>query len=990
MADSEDEEEQAAAPPPPPPMPALPAIPATPGGTALATTDPPPEEEAEGGDKPVLADFIVKETGKKNRCVFLPNDTRLSIGQLDDLFKIVWEVLPLADKVAPGQPTIIASDAGTVHPTQFATRDLTRRPQFKKYWDNAVKHTNRALKNAEVSEQEKEDYALMVINEVVFLKLKTIFASVLDAADIADNWIVIDRVNGKSPAADLLIESAKDQSESTPTVVVIDSFSRLKNFTCDEAKECIEKMKTVRNAGCDYAVDASPPTAPAPVKRFYQTADFADPKVYVGQELPRPAEKAHIGADGRVPDRVVWQYFYLQTFFASGTHYILCEDPNDAPDISVLGKFGYIYANGQALVVPRLKTNIQQGKPLVMLHNTGGVTQAFASLRAGMISSQPPPESKDLLDNWIELVSPQPWAQTFGLPEILMIKELHERAPMLLDDTVVTVDTLEDGTEKTLQVLMACFSAASGVPELGLGEAAKLCVLTAWKRHMTLVHNAEKFEATADKSQLLLYSMAIISTSSSVIYGQEAALGIGPPGSGSGEAASGAAAALPGGAGDLLGAVGGVEGAAALAGRRLMEVVAPVAAAVGGAAAAAATYAGWDMEGYYGRELSEATWNDGLLNLSPLGYSLIVLPIFTALVNTVRSRQRPREKWATCKMAAMQIVCQIYEFRLRVNAYDVDKPLPPDPTTGEVPNISKKMRETMARSTFVDTCTQIYSKAISAEVSKGGALKMNEATKKRLNDKDSKAQFEQALRQHVKSKILRDGGGSGMSAQEKKAAKMAKAQLAAKGPGAIAGIASKLPGPLGKMLGANSAKIMAAANEALDDAMEEGAAPAEPQAPAPAPGAKAELPDDLVSQMTIDKYMQLRVRPLSSYLEKRAVAMSKRLMRLEMGVIAMNTAGSVLAVFKYATYISITVAIASQLMSIIDYFYIPSQLAAVNQALEQVHNLISEYDSWSLVQRSSSAKKTKCVQIVEQAMLSITQAQTATSSALPGQEEEEE
>ena len=310
---------------------------------------------------------------------------------------------------------------------------------------------------------------------------------------------------------------------------------------------------------------------PAPVKRFYQTADFADPKVYVGQELPRPAEKAHIGADGRVPDRVVWQYFYLQTFFASGTHYILCEDGNDAPDISVLGKFGYIYANGQALVVPRLKTNIQQGKPLVMLHNTGGVTQAFASLRAGMISSQPPPESKDLLDNWIELVSPQPWAQTFGLPEILMIKELHERAPMLLDDTVVTVDTLEDGTEKTLQVLMACFSAASSVPELGLGEAAKLCVLTAWKRHMTLVHNAEKFEATADKSQLLLYSMAIISTSSSVIYGQEAALGIGPPGSGSGEAASGAAAALPGGAGDLLGAVGGVEGAAALAGRRLME-----------------------------------------------------------------------------------------------------------------------------------------------------------------------------------------------------------------------------------------------------------------------------------------------------------------------------------------------------------------------------------------------------------------------------------
>ena len=112
--------------------------------------------------------------------------------------------------------------------------------------------------------------------------------------------------------------------------------------------------------------------------------------------------------------------------------------------------------------------------------------------------------------------------------------------------------------------------------------------------------------------------------------------------------------------------------------------------------------------------------------------------------------------------------------------------------------------------------------------------------------------------------------------------------------------------------------------------------------------------------------------------------------RLETAVITLNTTGAVLAVLGSADWIAVTVAAASQCMSIIDYFYIPSQLAAINQALEQVHNLISEYDSWSLVQRSSSAKKTKCVQIVEQAMLSITQAQTATSSALPGQEEEEE
>ena len=48
-------------------------------------------------------------------------------------------------------------------------------------------------------------------NDVLFHKLKTIFASVLDAAAVAENWIVIDRTNAKSPAAELLIEAAMGQ-----------------------------------------------------------------------------------------------------------------------------------------------------------------------------------------------------------------------------------------------------------------------------------------------------------------------------------------------------------------------------------------------------------------------------------------------------------------------------------------------------------------------------------------------------------------------------------------------------------------------------------------------------------------------------------------------------------------------------------------------------------------------------------------------------------
>ena len=98
--------------------------------------------------------------------------------------------------------------------------------------------------------------------------------------------------------------------------------------------------------------------------------------------LPRAAEAEHLKgrADGKPPERVRWQYSYLQTFFGAGTHYIVLDNPSDAPDLSGLGKIGYVVANGQGLMAPRLKQRIAAGESIVMLHNTGGVVQAWASL----------------------------------------------------------------------------------------------------------------------------------------------------------------------------------------------------------------------------------------------------------------------------------------------------------------------------------------------------------------------------------------------------------------------------------------------------------------------------------------------------------------------------------------------------------------------------------------------------------------------------------
>ena len=90
----------------------------------------------------------------------------------------------------------------------------------------------------------------------------------------------------------------------------------------------------------------------------------------------------------------------------------------------------------------------------------------------------------------------------------------------------------------------------------------------------------------------------------------------------------------------------------------------------------------------------------------------------------------------------------------------------------------------------------------------------------------------------------------------------------------------------------------------------------------------------------------------------------------------------ILALFN-GEWIAVTVAVASVSMAFLDYFYIPSQLAATNKALEDCHNLLLYWDSLSLVQRKTRAVKSKVCSTVEGAVLGLCQARTGVSSALP-------
>ena len=135
-----------------------------------------------------------------------------------------------------------------------------------------------------------------------------------------------------------------------------------------------------------------------------------------------------------------------QRCVASISHHLLPElvplralcTPSHTSPLSSLVRTATFCANGEcAPWCERLKRLIKGGSPVLMLHNTGGVTQAFASIRKAILAGNPlPPKAGEILDqssaHYLELVSPAPWVKKFGLPEVLMMLELHQRAPMLL------------------------------------------------------------------------------------------------------------------------------------------------------------------------------------------------------------------------------------------------------------------------------------------------------------------------------------------------------------------------------------------------------------------------------------------------------------------------------------------------------------------------------------------------------------------------------
>jgi hypothetical protein len=415
----------------------------------------------------------------------------------------------IKSRIAP--PTADEDDAGDLHPPSPIIDLKQVMAKSIEEWQDELEPQDTDALLADSS-----------INNVVFMKLKEVFCALLDAAALAGSWIIVDRTDGQgSASAELLLELALDRGVQRPIIVAIDSLERL-----GWAREGRRAHRMLNQLNQLFHNDEGASQTPNGTEKelkidfMYSSDEFDSASSFATEpdsRLPFAVLDEHrrTAYAGTCDPSRKWRYFYVDGLFANATHYILKNNDRDEFNIEGISRMGHIYAHGDTRTYKRLRANMQQGKPIVMLHNSGGVVTAFSWLQRVMAFSRPPPPP-DLLRGPLKFLianlSNANWVKDFGIPEVLMMKGLADRAPQLFRKNVVSVDILTDTEEQTLEVITGCFAAAGGVPELGLGNAEVNVVFNAWNLHCTLCDNALSFWRTSVIAQMTIWTLSLITT----------------------------------------------------------------------------------------------------------------------------------------------------------------------------------------------------------------------------------------------------------------------------------------------------------------------------------------------------------------------------------------------------------------------------------------------------------------------------------------------
>jgi len=138
-------------------------------------------------------------------------------------------------------------------------------------------------------------------------------------------------------------------------------------------------------------------------------------------------------------------------------------------------------------------------------------------------------------------------------------------------------------------------------------------------------------------------------------------------------------------------------------------------------------------------------------------------------------------------------------------------------------------------------------------------------------------------------------------------------------------------------------------------------------------------PDNYFSPMTIETYVQFRVKPLLNIVNSRTPVIAASNLRWTMLTLICTTVGTGLAAFGAKEWVVVSGGLATACTSISQHKKINERLLAYNTASVELQTMLVMMQSLSVVMRRTSATKTKCTECVENAILGTVFAGTSVT-----------
>lgn len=899
---------------------------------------------------------------------------------------------------------------------------------------------NRSLTDWQASLKEIDTDAMMndaSLNNLIYDKLKDTFCALLDAAAVAGSWVVVDRTRGGgSAAAELLIEQALCRGAQRPIIVAIDSLERLGKARKGSQSHAMVQQLSSLFANENASQFPNGTEKEQKIDFFYHLDDFASSArfhKYVDPKLPFAVFDEHRRKDfgGTCDPARKWCYFYMDGLFSSASHYVIKNNDWDDFDVESIARTGYLYAHGDMTTYKRLRQNIQQGKPIVMLHNSGGVVTAFSWLQRVMAFARPPPPAETLrgpLKFLVANLSRASWAHDFGMPEIIMMKGLADRAPHLFRTTIVSCDILTDNEEQTLELITACFASNGGLPALGLGNAEVNVIFNAWKLHITLCENARRFFKVSVMCQIILWTLAIVTTFCSIFI-----------------------VSIDSGSIFRYFDQGGVLSPFLRAPLGYAVLVLPIVTAV---ISTVSTRLLWrDKWSVCHTAASQLTFEIYKFRTSTLEYDLSkpmpmdhdspkllqsplsakqkaqkarqifverVQSVYLSAVAALSEGNALKRKQTKISVVERQEYRRAQEKRPTLNQwynikrhaerhfYNTAWAFPRNAflswLSGLVPYLQQRIMREELRSVIEElvkkkkvvlngkplrnsASTRIRRALANSLGLPAGALEMQKEEiiaaqrelvvqlyKEKLEEQKLAAAEEKAAPEVTLAKV-ENGGFKGSKEQPKKGTTKKK-PIVKLGPErsedeeTFTDAKEAMSKFLMAMQGLKHGKLTLKEKNEQKKKTKENRLEAKP------------VDDDyLFGPLSLESYVTWRLRPLIEHLEKQAFRLSVKLSFYEILGFVVNSLGAALAVVQMTEWVSLTVALAAILAGVIEFTQMRNQLVSNNLALRDLQKLLVKWDSLSVASRRSDAMKTEFVDITERAILMVVSAQTTAASS---------